>query len=663
MLIFSYLLPQRKTHKKTISKLYNLTYFTMSQPITLILALAALCTSTLNAQDYTATLIPDSLLENANSVIRDYSEIIELNSMNNNTKRIHIAITIINRNGDNDATLFVPFDKDSKVTILKSKLYDKNGKLVKKIKNSEIGNFPLSDGASMYSDNRQLYYRPTYAEYPYTVEYEYEYQCDNAIGYGNFTPYLEGYYSSVEHACLTVLSPEGLSYNKKEVNGANISKRGKDESHFIEKWEFNNLKAIEYEPFSVSFREIVPIVFLMPTQLIYNEHIGYANNWNEYGKWVYQLYEGRNVIAENEKPKIDAILKNGKNTIDSIRILYEYMQSRTRYIGIQLGIGGFQPFSAQTVFETGYGDCKALSNYMHALLTYARIKSHPTLVSAGKYPIANYADFPNFNTFNHVILCVPNNNDTIWLECTSQSIPFGFLSDFTDNRDVLLLTPNGGQWAHTKQYQMRDNVQSTHTEFEVLENGSVSGSILTRYKGLEYDVVSEFIQSNADEQRKWILKHTSLPSMQLANYSIVNNKNMIPEAILTINAMANDYCSFSGNYMILPLNKLNKQEAIQKMIKTRNSDFILLRPSINYDTAVYHIPENYTVVALPEKTSIESDFGNYSYSVKQEGNNLIYSRIYELKQGRFKACEYKKFYDFVYAVAKTDNAKVMLAKK
>ena len=64
------------------------------------------------------------------------------------------------------------------------------------------------------------------------------------------------------------------------------------------------------------------------------------------------------------------------------------------------------PFPATFVDEKKYGDCKALSNYMRALLKAVDIPSYYALIRAGENEEPADFDFPH-NNFNHAILCVP----------------------------------------------------------------------------------------------------------------------------------------------------------------------------------------------------------------------------------------------------------------
>jgi len=613
------------------------------------------------AQNYSAALIPDSLKENAHSVFREVTEEIELFSVNTGTKRIKKIITVLDQNGDNDAIISIYYDKDSKVQIKQVNIYDKSGKRVKKIKQSEIMDIPAFDGATLYSDNRRFVYKPNFGDYPYTIEYEYDTECDNMISYGSWSPF-EGYNNSVEYSRLTFIHPNDLQFKKKELNLIDKSTVTNKDKKVTETWEYKQIKAEEYEPYGISLTEKIPVIFLMPVQLIYEKHIGTSNNWEEYGKWVFDLYAGRSELAEVEKTKITVLVGNIPDTIQKIQKLYEYMQERTRYVSIQLGIGGYQPFSAQTVFDNGYGDCKALSNYMCALLRQIGITSYPAIVSAGKYIEPIYFDFPNFKQFDHVILCVPFKKDTIWLECTSQTIPFGFLGDFTDDRDVLLITKDGGKFAHTKKYTAEENLRIGNAVFDIDLNGTANCSIQTKYKGLQYDEIIGLLVESPEEQRKWMVKNSNLPSMQLNQYSIKNDKKRIPVATIDESSTSRNFCSFTGNYMLLPLNMINAQDPIHKMVKKRTTDFVIPRSTIDYDTLVYKIPSNFKIDFLPESKTIKSSYGDYSCSVKVNDKNIIYTRKFQLKQGRFKASAYNDFYEFVLSVSKADNVKAMLVK-
>jgi len=615
----------------------------------------------LNAQTYAISLLSDSLKENAHCVIRDYNEEFELTAINKGTDRIKEVYTILDKEGIDDAILSIHYDKNSSVLIKQATLYDASGKKIRKVKLSEIFDFPVHDGYSMYSDDRGKFFKPDFAEYPYTVEYDYEVFSTNLISYGLCSP-INDYDLSVEHYKFSIRYPDNIKVKKKELNVSIQSDYIHKGNIFSESWEFNNLKAIEDEPFDISLSERTPIVYLMPNNLIYDDYKGTADNWVDFGKWVFNLYIGRDELSEDEKASITKMVYGISDTIQKVKILYQYLQDHTRYVAITLGIGGFQPFSAKTVYETGYGDCKALSNYMHSLLSYIGVESYVALVSHGRYIKPVFKEFPNFHQFDHVILCVPNYKDTIWLECTDQKIPFGFLGDFTDDRDVLLITKDGGKFAHTKKYEVSDNLRSCNSQFTIDSTGTAVCSINTRYLGLQYDEITELLYSNYDEQKKWLYKNSFLPSLQINNFNIIENKQKIPSAIVNVSSASRNYCSFTGKYMLLPLNLINVQKPIQKMLKERHSDIIIYRSSIDYDTLIYTIPTNYKFEAVPNGKTINSKFGDYSSTISVDGNKIVYIRKYSITQGRYKPFEYKNFYDFVLSVSKADNIKVMLSK-
>jgi hypothetical protein len=629
-----------------------------------ICVLSGICLLFLNSlitgQNYSVDAIPDSLKENAHSVIRDYSDIFELKSSNSGVENIRMAITVLDRGGEKAARLILPYDKDSGIDINQITIFDRNGKKVKTVKQSEIEDYPAFMSFELFSDNRVKHYQPSNPEFPYTIVYEYEDKQTNLISLGHWMP-VSNYNLSVQHASLTLIHPADVKIRKKEMN-IKVSSSEVQNNLITEKWELNNVMAIEDEPFGVSISDRVASVYLMPEILIFDKYKGKADTWENYGQWVFDLYKGRDELLLDDNIKVTALLVNVADTLERIRILYKYLQENTRYIAVTLGIGGFQPYDAKTVYQTGYGECKALSNYMCSLLKFAGIVSYPALVAAGSYKTPIFRDFPNFSQFNHVIVCVPRGSDTIWLECTDQKIPLGFLGDFTDNRDALLLTQKGGRFAHTIRYDANDNLRSSRSEFTIDTTGAATGIIKTSYRGLQYDNLASFLRSGYDEQKKFLYSHSGLPSAQIKEFSVKENKERIPGVKIIESVKSNNYCSFSGKYMILPLNLINVQKAVQKMVKTRYSDIMISRSSIDWDTIIYRLPNNYYAESLPKGTNLKSDFGTYSFNVSSNGKEIIYSRKFEITGGRHKAIRYKEFYDFILSISKTDNQKILLTK-
>ncbi|NJK82774.1 MAG: transglutaminase domain-containing protein [Saprospiraceae bacterium] len=100
--------------------------------------------------------------------------------------------------------------------------------------------------------------------------------------------------------------------------------------------------------------------------------------------------------------------EEAKSNKEKIAILYRFLQDNMRYVSVQLGIGGWQTYDAQYVEQNKYGDCKALSNFMKAMLKTLDIPAYTAAVYGDSrgVPLEAEEDF-SFPLFNHVIYIFP----------------------------------------------------------------------------------------------------------------------------------------------------------------------------------------------------------------------------------------------------------------
>src|SRR5690606_19135719 len=115
-----------------------------------------------------------------------------------------------------------------------------------------------------------------------------------------------------------------------------------------------------------------------------------------------------------------------------------------------------KPFPAQYVHDNKYGDCKALSHYMKTLLDIAEVPSYYTVIYSGDDPPAVKQDSVGI-AFNHAVIMIPLDSDTIFLECTSASSPMGFAGSWLGNRKAFIIDGENSRLVNTTHYSPKDN--------------------------------------------------------------------------------------------------------------------------------------------------------------------------------------------------------------
>ncbi len=608
---------------------------------------------------YPVASIPESLKKDANAVCRLYEHEFELIDYGKAIEKLHLVITVLNENGDSFSQLRLKYDNSEKIKNISGRSYNELGIPDDKLKNNVIQDVNVATGA-IFDDLRMKYAEHKTSTYPYTVEYEIEIEHNELLGYPQWEP-LDEYRMSVEKSSFKLIYPDNLKIRFKEFNLTPDSRYEKKEGgkNYME-WKVDSLPAWKEEPLSPSLIALTPCVILAPVTFNYHETVGDMSTWKSFGKWVLGLSDGLNRLSEARQTEIRNIAGTTNDTIAAIQALYKYMQQRTRYVGIQLGLGGYKPFPAETVDKLGYGDCKALSNYMKALLACAGIKSIYTLAGAGSNKGIIMPDFPTVGQNNHAILCVPLKNDTIWLECTDQTAPCGFVGRFVQDRRVLLITENGGVLAKTPSLTANQNLQSRFATVTLQPDGSMQADAKTLFKGYQYDELSSQLDKGQEDQKKELLKDYHLPGLAINSLSYTVKKDRIPEVVENIKMNSTKYATKSGSRLFVPLNMLNKLETGLEKLENRRTPIIQSYAFHDSDSIIYQLPIGVTVESSPRTITMKTEFGEYNSSVVIDKNKAVYVRSLKINNGTWPKEKYPELVGFYDQVVTSDKAKLVL---
>ncbi len=617
----------------------------------------------IKAQDFSIISLPENLTNNANAIIKYDEYSIDLISQDKMIIRHKAAVTIFNKKADYLAELTLFYDKGSSIKKVYMEFYDATGKRIKKVKKSDFDDYSATGSSTLYSDNRVKHYSHTAISYPYTVYYEYELNWRYTAFIPSWNP-INNYNVGVEKSSYSFTYPPSFEIQKIESNFNNYSIQKKTSSGLL-KYSISNLEPLKYEAMSQGLSKITPNVKIASNKFHLAGVDGVANNWQEFGKWIYdELLVSRNNLTSETVSKIKKMVKDISDPIERAKIIYEYVQNKTRYINVAVGIGGWQPMLTNDVDRLGYGDCKALTFYTKSLMDIAEVSSFYTVVYAGDYKKDIKKDVVSLQG-NHVFLCLPREKDSIWLECTSQKVPFGYKNSFTDDRDVLLISPEGGKIIHTSTNKPKNNLLETTSTYTLKENGDIQGMASINSFGTQYsEHLMKFEGLSPDDLDKRMKNHFSFTNnLSFSKIEVANNKKEQRfEENITFSAENYGVINPDGS-LIFNLNALNRISHIPNRERNRQTSFEISRGFKDVDVYNINIPEDYEMSQLPKPIKITSLFGIYSLSVeKKSDTSLKYKRSLLIHKGNYKKDLYEDYRSFRKKIKKLENIKIVITK-
>jgi hypothetical protein len=430
-------------------------------------------------------------------------------------------------------------------------------------------------------------------------------------------------------------------------------------------WVVSDVKEIRYEPEMPPANSVAGqmIVSLIPPN---GSRKGFES-WSEEAKWLSTLAEGRREASPEIREKVAELTAGKTSTLEKMQALANYVQRDIRYVAIELGIGGFQPHLARDIYNNHYGDCKDKATLLSSMLKEIGVESYYVEVNIARGAVN--AEMPPFHYFNHRILGIhlPDDVKELSLEAvytdpklgrilifdpTNEMTPLGQIGGYLQGNYVLLVTPDGGKLIQIPQLPISSAGIHRSAKLTLSPTGTLSGDVIDiRYgdsAGSQRSALRHM--TNRDDQIKPIetlLSH-SLGTFQITKATVVNLDVFDQPFEYTFSFTVPAYAKSAGELLLVrPRVFGEKSSDLLEKKESRKYPVEFEAPRRDADKIEITLPAGYQIDELPPSTDVDYSFASYHSKTEMNGNALVYTRTFEIKELSVpveKLDDLKKFY-------------------
>lgn len=594
-------------------------------------------------------------------IIKDQN-IFTITDKNAGTFQKNKIILIANEKGKEYCNFEFFEDDYMEITNIEACIKDTSGNIIKELDDDQIKETSLHFGSILHSDNVKKYFTFDHFSYPYIIELSYEKKIKTLLIWPDWLPQ-ENYPVITSEYKLILKEPTSFHTHYKGIKVKPQKSIIKNDSIYF--WQMDSIPAIPEEPLLAPEDGSQYHLLFAPFYFSTNEVTGSFKSWDLFSEWIRKLYHNKYNLDQTIKTEIDNITKNVESDLKKIQLIYELMQEKTRYVAIELGIGGWQPYSANSVYANRYGDCKDLSTFMIAALKHVGIKSYPVLVRTRDRGIV-YKDFPK-NYFNHVVSFVPLGNDTIWLENTADHLLAGELPWADEGCNVLAVLDTSGNIITTPISKSNENSWKSKIEGEITPQGTfIFIGKINLYGNQKHWIWARYTSWKREDFEDWFKSKigSGIPGFKLEWYNIENVKFPQNTCVkINFRASIKKFGNKTGQRLFINPNILNERTGtLFEENETRKYPIWFDYAYLNADTVSIKFPFGYKLEAAPKEQSIEFPFGRYNSSHEMIDNVFKHYRHFEYTTNYIPADQYEQVVEFTNTAIKKDQSKYVFKK-
>ncbi len=494
----------------------------------------------------------------------------------------------------------------------------------------------------LYSDQKLVLLRIPGAEPGSIIAVEYErrgrpYALEDAWVFQAGIPVLSARYSLV--------LPEGWAHDEKWFNSAGVAAVRTGDATV---WEMRNIAALKDEPHRAADYVVagrLSVNFIPPREQV----AGKAHRtWDDVAAWYSGLTSDRGVITPQLAAKAHELTAGKTSAFEKVAAIGAFTQHDVRYVAIEIGLGGYQPHHAGDILLNHYGDCKDKVTLMRALLHEAGVASNYVLATTQRRTVE--PGFASVEGFNHVVVAVPVGADApelpavithprlgriLIFDPTDEMTPVGWLPEYLQNNELLVVTPEGGTVIHIAPAGPADNLLAVSATLSLDAAGVLRGDVLETRSGSIAASWRSWLHGMTEAERLRAIHGrvgAHLAQFEMTGFTIENLADSSRNLVFRYKISAPAYAKRAGALLLIRPRVLGEKAETVIDLKERAYDYETEGPSLQTDDIAIALPEGVTVDELPAAVSVNASGFRYGSETKVEKNVLHYHREYRVER-------------------------------
>lgn len=586
------------------------------------------------------------------------------------TERVRRVVKILRPQGRQDAEPVVPYDKDSKVTFMHVWSIDPAGHEYA-LKDNEIADIGApGEAGELYSDERARVAIPPgrdpggivaieyeRRERPYLAETNWFFQDELPRQSQSFTLVLPpGYHFSTTWSHHSRVEPSELPGNAL-------------------RWQMDHQAGIDLtdvplSPHQGALAARMTVHYSGPSLPAPQE-----GSWKGIGEWYDSLAHDRLVASPEIAAKAAELTAGKTDFYDKAQAIGEFVQKRIRYFVVEMGIGGYQPHSAQEIFRGRYGDCKDKATLLSAMLSTVGIHSALVMVDTNRGVIDPAApsivgnhmigaiEVPAGYTSAklHSLVTAASGKRYLIFDPTWDKTPFGQLEANLQGSYGVLMEGQASQILELPVLSPDLNRVERSGTFRLALDGTLKGTVTEKRYGDLADRRRDVFGRDAREQQRYLDRSVArdFASVALSDLKVENVDALGDDLTLRYQLEAGHFALLTGPLLMVRPRVLGS-EAIYVDRKPRTVAVDLGETMQARDSFDIELPEGYTVDELPEPIKLDLGFASYESTTELQGHTLHYARTYKLNKVTLPPEEYPDLQKLAGVIASDEQNRAVL---